>query len=408
MKYCTTSSAAHSVGSKGDFMLHRNTFIFFANILGVITKLKINYADIKSIEKRKTALLFPNAIIIRAKQSQFFFYSFIHRDRAYELIRMKKCTYSRKKKENTETEEGTEETLEQEEVESEGIVNIDDGDVLDMIGDNDKEFLSINRVEEEEDDIADQGDPSSVVSINEDADTTAVGTSAPAVSWYDVVGSNQKDSLPALEPLVVATDSKEEVECDRTPSSSEKGSAITAKGESLVSTKKLALATEAETNKTKDTLSDDSKEIVHGSNNHRNALTLYISLYVSFLLVTSLIPGLSTSGGWRGYCAFLIILCTFVFLLHAPTYKWLQSFGLSLVHALNSGGVDQHMEFVGSTVIPIVLQPVLYALFLMTSAFLVSDFEIDSIVSLLLFSVMGSCVGLFFNQQTEQEEVAIK
>ncbi|KAI5818727.1 hypothetical protein BZA77DRAFT_243194 [Pyronema omphalodes] len=59
---------------------------FYSNILGWVTNLVIAFDEVMSIEKKSTALLFPNAIVIQTLHARHTFASFISRDATYELM----------------------------------------------------------------------------------------------------------------------------------------------------------------------------------------------------------------------------------------------------------------------------------------------------------------------------------
>ncbi len=61
---------------------------FYANILGWVTSVVISLNDIVSIEKRSTALIFPNAIQISTLHYRYIFASFLSRDDAYNHLIM--------------------------------------------------------------------------------------------------------------------------------------------------------------------------------------------------------------------------------------------------------------------------------------------------------------------------------
>jgi len=64
---------------------------FFNNntIIGGETKILIPIEDVQNIEKRYNAWIFDNSIAIKTKTTEFFFTSFVYRDRAYDLL--EKC-----------------------------------------------------------------------------------------------------------------------------------------------------------------------------------------------------------------------------------------------------------------------------------------------------------------------------
>ena len=61
---------------------------FYANILGWITSVVIAFRDIVSIEKRNTALIFPNAIQVATLHHRYFFASLMYREEAYRQLQI--------------------------------------------------------------------------------------------------------------------------------------------------------------------------------------------------------------------------------------------------------------------------------------------------------------------------------
>lgn len=59
---------------------------FYANIFGWVTTLTLDFHEIIAIEKRNTALVIPNAILIATMHNRNTFASFISRDMTYDLI----------------------------------------------------------------------------------------------------------------------------------------------------------------------------------------------------------------------------------------------------------------------------------------------------------------------------------
>ncbi|CAG8456018.1 7391_t:CDS:2 [Funneliformis mosseae] len=59
---------------------------FYANIFGWVTILVIAFSDILSIEKKMTAFVIPNAVLISTLHAKHFFTSFLSRDPAFELM----------------------------------------------------------------------------------------------------------------------------------------------------------------------------------------------------------------------------------------------------------------------------------------------------------------------------------
>lgn len=59
---------------------------FYANIIGWVTSVVLPFRDIISVEKKSTAMIFPNAIQISTMQNRYFFTSFITRENAYQAL----------------------------------------------------------------------------------------------------------------------------------------------------------------------------------------------------------------------------------------------------------------------------------------------------------------------------------
>ncbi|KAI3628853.1 hypothetical protein CBS14141_000556 [Malassezia furfur] len=59
---------------------------FHSNIFGWVTSIVVPFADIVSIEKRNTAYLIPNAILIKTLQSKYHFSSLVTRDSTYSML----------------------------------------------------------------------------------------------------------------------------------------------------------------------------------------------------------------------------------------------------------------------------------------------------------------------------------
>jgi len=75
-----------------DILVHGRLYVseghicFNSNILGWINTLVISFDEVMAIEKKSTALLFPNAIVIQTLHARNVFASFISRDTAYDLL----------------------------------------------------------------------------------------------------------------------------------------------------------------------------------------------------------------------------------------------------------------------------------------------------------------------------------
>ncbi|KMZ63732.1 hypothetical protein ZOSMA_39G00030 [Zostera marina] len=71
---------------QGHMYLFAHHICFYSNIFGFETKKKISFTEITSVQKAKTAAIFPTAIEIFAGEKKHFFGSFLSRDEAYEFI----------------------------------------------------------------------------------------------------------------------------------------------------------------------------------------------------------------------------------------------------------------------------------------------------------------------------------
>ncbi|KAF2862442.1 hypothetical protein K470DRAFT_262957 [Piedraia hortae CBS 480.64] len=82
----------YSAALQRDILLHGRLYIseahicFSSNILGWVTHLVISFDEVVSIEKKNTAVIFPNAIVIQTLQGRNTFASFVARDSTYELL----------------------------------------------------------------------------------------------------------------------------------------------------------------------------------------------------------------------------------------------------------------------------------------------------------------------------------
>ncbi|KAI8974282.1 hypothetical protein BDB01DRAFT_853908 [Pilobolus umbonatus] len=71
---------------QGRIYMSESHLCFNANIFGWITNLVIAFDDIEDIEKKATAIIIPNAILISTSTSKHFFGSFLSRDQAYDQM----------------------------------------------------------------------------------------------------------------------------------------------------------------------------------------------------------------------------------------------------------------------------------------------------------------------------------
>lgn len=70
----------------GKLYLTKNLLCFNSNILGFVTNLTIPIQEVIQIEKKSTAVVFPNGMIIKTLYQTYVFASFLSRDSAFSLI----------------------------------------------------------------------------------------------------------------------------------------------------------------------------------------------------------------------------------------------------------------------------------------------------------------------------------
>lgn len=82
----------YSAALQRDILLHGRLYVseghicFSSNILGWVTNLVISFDEVVCVEKKSTAMIFPNAIVIQTLQARNTFASFVARDSTYELL----------------------------------------------------------------------------------------------------------------------------------------------------------------------------------------------------------------------------------------------------------------------------------------------------------------------------------
>ena len=82
----------YSAALQRDILLHGRLYVseahvcFSSNILGWVTNLVISFDEMVSVEKKNTAVIFPNAIVIQTLQARNTFASLVARDSTYELL----------------------------------------------------------------------------------------------------------------------------------------------------------------------------------------------------------------------------------------------------------------------------------------------------------------------------------
>lgn len=82
----------YSAALQRDILLHGRLYVseghicFSSNILGWVTNLVISFDEVVSVEKKSTAVIFPNAIVISTLNARNIFASFVARDSTYDLL----------------------------------------------------------------------------------------------------------------------------------------------------------------------------------------------------------------------------------------------------------------------------------------------------------------------------------
>lgn len=70
----------------GRMYLTSNNICFNSNILGWVTNLVIPLSEVIQIEKKSTAVLFPNGIVVRTLHHKYVFATFLSRDAVFDLV----------------------------------------------------------------------------------------------------------------------------------------------------------------------------------------------------------------------------------------------------------------------------------------------------------------------------------
>lgn len=82
----------YSAALQREILLHGRLYVseghicFNANIFGWVTTLVISFDEVVSLEKKSTAVVFPNAIVISTLHARNVFASFVSRDSTYDLL----------------------------------------------------------------------------------------------------------------------------------------------------------------------------------------------------------------------------------------------------------------------------------------------------------------------------------
>ncbi|RIA84039.1 hypothetical protein C1645_785068 [Glomus cerebriforme] len=119
---------------QGRLYVSANHVCFNANIFGWVTNLVIAFSDIVSIEKKMTAYVIPNAILISTLHAKHFFTTFLSRDSVYDLLiaLWKQIHPSLTMTSLTESEYGTSQKCsDASETSEENFISSDDEDVVD-------------------------------------------------------------------------------------------------------------------------------------------------------------------------------------------------------------------------------------------------------------------------------------
>jgi hypothetical protein len=82
----------YSAALQRDILLHGRLYVseghicFSSNILGWVTNLVIGFDEVVSVEKKNTAVIFPNAIVIQTLHARNVFASLVARESTYDLL----------------------------------------------------------------------------------------------------------------------------------------------------------------------------------------------------------------------------------------------------------------------------------------------------------------------------------
>jgi hypothetical protein len=82
----------YSAALQKEILLHGRLYVseghicFSSNIFGWVTNLVISFDEVVAVEKKNTAVVFPNAIVIQTQHARNTFASFVARDSTYELL----------------------------------------------------------------------------------------------------------------------------------------------------------------------------------------------------------------------------------------------------------------------------------------------------------------------------------
>lgn len=71
---------------QGRLYISENHLCFYANIFGWVTSLTIPFLDVQGLEKRMTAYVIPNAILVQTYSGEYTFASFLTRDTVFDVM----------------------------------------------------------------------------------------------------------------------------------------------------------------------------------------------------------------------------------------------------------------------------------------------------------------------------------
>ena len=183
---------------QGRFYISEQHVCFASNILGWTTTLVINFDEVVAIEKKSTAMIFSNAIMVQTLHARNVFASFLNRDAAYDLlIRIWRISHPNLKV----TENGT--SLDESAAEKQDVPPSSDstGD-----SDEDSEEDEDEDTEYHEDAASSVGRPPSVT-LSEAADTVRIVSKSsppPATSSSTQVNGNASKTPDPGAPSATA------------------------------------------------------------------------------------------------------------------------------------------------------------------------------------------------------------
>lgn len=189
----------YSAALQRDILLHGRLYVseghicFSSNILGWVTNLVISFDEVVSIEKKNTAVIFPNAIVIQTLHARHTFASFVARDSTYELlIGIWKISHPNLKSSlngvTLETAAGTGDKTE--------VVNAEDDEEASAEGSEDEVYD-----EDEDDDVGSFTDAAAPSLGGSDIDEAPLSRKTSAVPIGGTVQANGVTVAKSIEPM---------------------------------------------------------------------------------------------------------------------------------------------------------------------------------------------------------------